>query len=229
MSAIKKFLNPGDTFIDVGANIGYLSAMAAGVVGESGQVHAFEPIPQYFTGLKQLAELNPGHKIIATNAAVGEAAGTAEINFVKPPFYGSSTLLSEILAKHGTPKECIEKITVPMITLGQYILQNQVANIKLIKIDVEGWEAPVLLGLEPFLKSSGAARPPIICEISPLAYSLNGSRSQIGHSQLGLTSQQLIDYMASYGYEAYDMMNYNKKIDITRLTQNTNVLFRNIS
>ena len=47
--ALKKFLKPGDTFIDIGGNIGYITALAAGIVGKTGEVHAFEPIKKYFS------------------------------------------------------------------------------------------------------------------------------------------------------------------------------------
>ena len=44
---MRRFMRPGDTFVDVGANIGYLSALGMGLVGASGEVHSFEPVPQY--------------------------------------------------------------------------------------------------------------------------------------------------------------------------------------
>ena len=56
---IKRNLMEGDTFIDVGANVGYLSAIGANLVGETGEVHVFEPIPLYFEALKRLALNNP--------------------------------------------------------------------------------------------------------------------------------------------------------------------------
>src|SRR5882762_4798355 len=43
---MKRTLKSGMTVLDVGANIGYFSALASGLVGNSGQVYAFEPMPQ---------------------------------------------------------------------------------------------------------------------------------------------------------------------------------------
>ena len=43
-----KFLKKGDIFIDVGANIGYFSAVGAGLIGKKGEVHCFEPVPHFF-------------------------------------------------------------------------------------------------------------------------------------------------------------------------------------
>src|ERR1051326_753995 len=46
---LRKILQPGDKFVDVGANIGYLSAVGAGRVGTAGRVLSFEPAPIYFS------------------------------------------------------------------------------------------------------------------------------------------------------------------------------------
>ena len=53
MRALRRCLAPGDTFVDVGANIGYLSAVAAGIVGPTGAVHSFEPVPRLFERLER--------------------------------------------------------------------------------------------------------------------------------------------------------------------------------
>jgi len=58
VSAMERFLRPGDTFIDVGANIGYLSTLALGLVGETGQVHSFEPVPDHFQRLQAVEKLH---------------------------------------------------------------------------------------------------------------------------------------------------------------------------
>ena len=64
-----RFLRPGDTFVDIGANIGYLSAVGANLVGRWGQVHCFEPVPRYFQRLQRLAETNPEYAIYPHQAA----------------------------------------------------------------------------------------------------------------------------------------------------------------
>ena len=66
-----RFLWPGGTFVDIGANCGYWSAYALSKVGQGGEVHAFEPVPQYFATVQRLGELNPGYKVIANNVACG--------------------------------------------------------------------------------------------------------------------------------------------------------------
>ena len=53
-SFMRKHLCEGDVFVDVGANIGYMTAYALGLIGPSGQVHAFEPVPTYFEKLQRI-------------------------------------------------------------------------------------------------------------------------------------------------------------------------------
>lgn len=80
VQALSRFLAAGDTFLDVGANIGYLSAVGAALVGPTGQVHSFEPVPRYFQRLKRLAEMNPTYTIIPNQVAASDGQGTAVIH-----------------------------------------------------------------------------------------------------------------------------------------------------
>ena len=57
-SLVLRLLQPGDVFVDVGANIGYFSVLAASLVGDAGKVFAFEPDPDNFQLLCANAELN---------------------------------------------------------------------------------------------------------------------------------------------------------------------------
>lgn len=71
--AVRRFLKAGDVFFDIGANVGYISAIAAGLLGTHGQVHAFEPVPEHFARLQRLARLNPQRAIFANACAAGDA------------------------------------------------------------------------------------------------------------------------------------------------------------
>src|SRR6266404_9605844 len=80
----KRYLAAGKIFVDVGANCGYWSAYTLSLVGQSGEVHAFEPVPQYFAFVRRLAELNPGHRVLANNVACGAAPGRCPMVVVPP-------------------------------------------------------------------------------------------------------------------------------------------------
>ncbi|MEK7124202.1 MAG: FkbM family methyltransferase, partial [Patescibacteria group bacterium] len=83
---LKRYLKKGDTFIDAGANIGYFSFVAAGLVGKEGRVHSFEPVQEYFLKLDNFARINKDYKIKANQAAVGDKKENLEI-FIKGEDY----------------------------------------------------------------------------------------------------------------------------------------------
>src|SRR5258708_32353999 len=92
---MKRTLKSGMTVIDVGANIGYFSALASGLVGNTGQVHAFEPIPQNVSRLRQ--NLSAFRWARLYPCAVGEAPGKATIYFNESEAGWASLLISDDL------------------------------------------------------------------------------------------------------------------------------------
>ncbi|MFZ4698709.1 MAG: FkbM family methyltransferase, partial [Candidatus Methylumidiphilus sp.] len=78
---LRRHLAPGNIVLDVGANVGYISATAASCVGESGEVHGFEPLPVCYTRLQRLQELNPNIRFKFNNVALGESEGLLPIAY----------------------------------------------------------------------------------------------------------------------------------------------------
>jgi hypothetical protein len=81
----ERCLAAGKTFVDIGTNCGYWSAHGLSLVGQSGEVHAFEPVPQYLVFVRRLAELNPGYRLIANQIACGAWSGNSTMAVVGPP------------------------------------------------------------------------------------------------------------------------------------------------
>ena len=204
---MKKILRKGDAFIDVGANIGYLSAIGAGLVGITGQVHSFEPVPKYFQKLEKLSELNPNYKIKANNYALGEKEDVAQINLTNFANIGHNTMVPGFMK----PELRKESISIPVKRLDNYIKEQNLANITLIKIDVEGFEFPVLKGLKNCLINS-EFRPVIVCEINPEVCSL-----------MNYHLTDLFDYMKDFGYSSFDMN--NQRINWSDIKELPNILF----
>ena len=135
-----RLLDPGGTYVDVGANVGTLAAAAAAKVGPSGRVHAVEANPTIAGFLLENMRLNGFSHVHVHNRAVGAAPGTIRIsqrraddmNFVSADGDG---------------------ITVEMTTLDD--LAGDLGSIDLLKIDVEGFEKFVLEGAA---KTLAAAR-----------------------------------------------------------------------
>lgn len=204
---LKNHLRPGDCFIDVGANVGYISAVAASFVGPTGETHCFEPLPECFARLEVFQRLNPGLSIKLNNVAVGDERGTLALSYDPNGDSRNATLVPG----HDFPVA----MQVPVIRLDEYLL-NQVENpgrIKLIKIDVEGFEAAVLKGLQGFLEAGH--RPLIVCEIKPWE-----------SAKLGQTMAQLEQYMRQFSYDVWSVLLPARRVRLGDLEDLETVLFR---
>lgn len=207
----KRELKPGDVFIDVGANIGFMSAIAASAVGTGGQVHSFEPVPEYYLKLETLAKDNPNYHIVTNQCALGDTKGTIIINTKKEENIGGSTVVPGLVSEESIR----ERIEVPLITLDAYIKEKGITKVSVIKIDVEGFEFPVLRGAELVLRQF---KPTILCEITPAAYSL-----------LDSSVTDLFKYMSEFNYKCYALDFKSKEIDsrnFNKITDITNVVFK---
>ena len=207
---MKEKLKRGDIFLDIGANVGYVSAIGASIVGKSGQVHSFEPIPECTLFLEKMKALNPEYNIFVNSCACSDKEGFSNID-VSTSDIRFNTMVPNFMRKDDVK----ENISVPVCRLDNYICENDLKNITFIKIDVEGFELKVLKGLQKYFEYiKPTDRPPIYCEIVPTVYPL-----------LRLSLESLNNYMERYSYNAFDCKDVSKKIDITKLEKTTNVLF----
>jgi FkbM family methyltransferase len=206
---IRSLLQPGDVFIDAGANIGYLSAVAAARVGTTGAVHCFEPVAGYCNALAAFAAANPRHRIVVNRVALGEAAGRARIDVRGAANIGGNTMVPGLLP----PDRCERSEDVEVTRLDDYLEKHGIDDVALIKIDVEGYELPLLRGAARFLRQS-VRRPAVLCEVAPAAYPL-----------LGRSLDELAELMHGLGYTAADVLRPRRVIDLRGLDRTTDVLF----
>jgi len=155
---ITQNLRPGDTFIDVGANIGYFSLLASWLVGEAGTVVALEASPQTFVLLEDNLARNHVKNVRALNVAVSNRHGVAQVF----RGYASNIGLTTIIKDENFPYEC-DIVTAPLDAL---LLPVEGQNARMIKIDVEGAEWAVVEGMVPLLRASRADLE-VIVEIEP--------------------------------------------------------------
>lgn len=156
--AIHRLLRPGGCFVDVGANVGYFSAIAAAVVGPSGRVFAFEPHDQHYLRLNLFVDMNcPACSVHAYQAAVCESDGI--VSFYESNQPGRHSLELERV----DPQQFLRERKVRSICLDSFARDNHLERIDLLKIDVEGAEHRVLLGARSLLKEKRIGQ--IIVEI----------------------------------------------------------------
>ncbi|HPS52281.1 MAG TPA: FkbM family methyltransferase [Phycisphaerae bacterium] len=133
------YLRPEDTVIDVGANVGLYTLLAASVVGPKGHVYSIEPHPTIFSYLTENIKLNHFTNIQPFNVAIGEKNG--------------NTCFTD--KKHDDINAVSDSETgihVKLCTLDDIIQTGDTVN--LLKIDVEGYEKFVLTGAPRILSQT---------------------------------------------------------------------------
>jgi FkbM family methyltransferase len=152
---VAQFLTPGMTVVDVGANIGYYTALAASKVGPHGRIFAIEPDARAFARLEKLIAEN--HlPACAFNFGLGDKTG--EEHLYQSPDSRNNT---PTMVAHGA---FAPKATVPMKTLDDCLDEWKVVRVDLLKIDVEGWEPRVCDGASRALTSGRISA--ILCEFN---------------------------------------------------------------
>ena len=136
-------LEEGDTFIDVGANVGYYTLLSSKLVGPEGRVVSIEPVPETFKTLLKNIKINRASNIIAAPKAAWNYSTKLKI-YIPRKCYGFASVV------RGSLKD--EVNIVDAIPLDD-ILKGY-TKIKLIKIDVEGAELQVLEGARKTLKKA---------------------------------------------------------------------------
>lgn len=137
--------------LDIGANIGYTASVFSEFVGDEFKVFAFEPEPSNFSLLTQMiAEKGYGSRICAINSAVGDAEGTIEL-WLNELHHADHRVMTHKLKQS---KPGAEMISVPMQTIDAFVARNKHFPISFIKIDVQGFELPVCMGMEQTLKEN---------------------------------------------------------------------------
>jgi FkbM family methyltransferase len=151
--AILDALEPGMTFWDIGAHIGFFTLLAARVVGRDGVVHAFEPNPEARHRLRRNLDLNGYQHVIVHSEAVAARGGRAS-------FYAHDE--SPMWSLH--PIETSDESYVDVMTTTIDLLVRRLKSAPdVIKIDVERAELDVLRGgIELFR----AANPVLLVEVS---------------------------------------------------------------
>jgi FkbM family methyltransferase len=137
-------LSEGDIFIDVGANIGLFSLLASKVVGNAGRVLCYEPAPITFSRLKENVQLNNLKNIDIRNIGLSNKKGELI-------FYVSNNGHDAWNSFAPSQDNKLESsIQVPVSTVDIELENVDKSRIKIVKIDVEGWEKFVLHGGKNF-------------------------------------------------------------------------------
>ncbi len=157
---VRSLLRPGDHFIDGGANIGYFTLLAAQLVGPTGKIDSFEPEPHNRQRLLDHLAINKlSDRVTVHDCALFDAEGEAAIHFYPPGESDRNHGCSTLFADPGVHTEPTQVRTARM----DQVLRGTTP--RLIKLDLEGAEAPAIAGAEGLL--TGPTPPVLIGERNP--------------------------------------------------------------
>jgi FkbM family methyltransferase len=130
-------LKKGDVVIDVGANIGMYSLLAAELVGEEGKVYSFEPVSATFNALNENLQLNHVSVAKTHKIALSNGNGSARISIPESVGRGdfSDAFNSLNLDENGKGGEVVQTMT-----LDTFVTEHQIDSIDFVKVDIEGAE-----------------------------------------------------------------------------------------
>jgi FkbM family methyltransferase len=149
----KKTVKEGNVVIDLGANIGYFSLLAARFVGKNGKVYSFEPEPKNYSYLIKNIKLNNYDNVIAIQKAVSNKIGKTKL-YICSYDAGHHTINQIEGIKAYRPEAIINEkdfVEIETVTLDEFFKDKE-DLIDVIKIDVEGAEVLTLAGMDRILK-----------------------------------------------------------------------------
>ncbi|MCS3801720.1 FkbM family methyltransferase [Niastella sp. OAS944] len=184
-AVLKKILIDGDIFIDLGANEGWFSVLASKAVGTSGKVFSIEPQSRLWPVILKNLSINGSFNCQLLPYAVGEKEEEIKITLAPTINTGSSSLISTFRSKFW-PKQVIS--VKRLDDLLSTITQSGKNKVKLIKIDIEGFEYFALKSLGNLLQQG---------IIENILIEIHGTMLR----QLNLSSESVIDLLIQNGYE----------------------------
>lgn len=138
-------LKGGQTFVDIGANLGFYSMLAASIVGKDGRVLSFEPFERNVELIRASARESCFGNVTVVNAAVSDREGTARLHL--SPFYSSEHSLFDYHYSTGA-NSTRQTVDVRTVTVDRYLESTGSLKVDFIKMDIEGSEGMAISGIE---------------------------------------------------------------------------------
>jgi FkbM family methyltransferase len=198
MAFVLHLLRPGDLFVDVGANVGAYTILAAAVRGA--RCFAFEPVPSTFARLLENVRLNAVEPLVTTcNVALGAQAGTVLMTV-------QEDCTNHVVAERGGTATVEVSLRPLDVALGD-------ACPVVMKVDVEGFESAVLAGAERTLRDPA---------LRALVIELNGSGTRYGDDD-----DALRETIGRYGFTPYAYEPFSRALNPLGATRSAsrNTLF----
>jgi FkbM family methyltransferase len=188
VQTLKKLIRLGDVAFDIGANIGAHTLGLAQGVGPTGRVFAFEPADFAFAKLKRNLALNP-ELLVRTDARQVMLAAEPNVQ-CEAEIYASWPLKTHASVHPKHRGRLVSSTHASVDSLDNFMEREGIERVNLIKIDVDGFEYPVLKG---GLKTLAKFRPTLVMEMSPYV-----------HAEHNQSFRDLVSLLRDCGYRLQD-------------------------
>jgi len=156
-STLRQLIPPGAVIYDVGANIGYVSLLLAKATGGAGKVFAFEALPSNIDQLRRNVALNAmERRVTVVDRAVTQASGPVRF------LVHASGGMGKVAGSAGREDKYESEVTVPGISLDEFVYGQGNPPPQVVKMDIEGSEVLALPGMHQVLTE---ARPLMLMEL----------------------------------------------------------------
>lgn len=183
----KRVVKEGDVVVDIGANIGYFTLLSARLIGKKGRVYSFEPEPVNYNLLLKNINLNSYDNVVPLNKAVSNVKGMVRL-YLSDSDTGAHTLRHNPSGGKFVTTHSGKFVEVESIILDEFF-EGKGHAINVIKLDVEGAEMAVLLGMDKILTQNQDLK--IFAEFYPSAI------REFGYSPEEFIRKLVIDYRFS--------------------------------
>jgi FkbM family methyltransferase len=180
----------GGHILDIGANIGYTAAVFAGAIDPGYHVYAFEPEPFNFRLLERsVAARYLSSCVIPVRSAVGREEGRIQL-WLNERHHADHRIA---VGKLNFAEPDAQVISVPLTSIDAFTRERAPSeSVTFIKVDVQGYEFPVCLGMNNTLLANEAAS--VALEYMPEAF-----------RELGFDGPSLLKWFAERGYRTYSL------------------------
>lgn len=179
-------VKPGMTVIDIGANIGYYTVIAASKTAPGGNVIAFEPEPNNYKFLTKTLQKNNFDNVHTHQLAIADKSGILSLNL-----FESNKGRHSLVMDYQDSRELSKKIDIQATDLDSFLAEHHIDKVDIIKMDIEGAESLALRGMQKTLK---AMRGTLFLEITPNLI------TKIGDNTISLLAE-----LRALGFTLYDI------------------------
>lgn len=181
---VRKLCRNESVFFDIGANVGYYSLIAA-KTNPNNRIYAFEPVSRTYERAAANIKLNQLNNVFLHKKIISNHSGVASINVGNENNWGMSSLVQHDQLSGNSEQ-------VESITLDNFVKEQKINRLDLVKIDVEGFEMNVLEGMNDTLN---LFKPIILIEILDHNLEANGHKPS-----------DIYNFLWEKGYHSYKIL-----------------------